>query len=92
MFKQKRRGPLAAELGKSVGGALSLLGTLVAVKASQELSAVPVRPGVVRLFSYGDLYTPFTVPTVALWVGMGIASTGVVLRLLGYIHIWKDKK
>jgi hypothetical protein len=92
MFHRKARGTVVVELGKSVGGTMSMLGAIIAVKAAIEAAnANPVYSfGEVELFN-GDLYLPFTNNPGALWCGIILAGIGTITRLLAYLKLWEGK-
>jgi hypothetical protein len=94
MLKRKRRGTLAQELGKTIGGVCACMGTALCLKAMQD----PLPPGAIVVyhsaFGDGDLYAPFPPEHVLAisWIGLGMAIGGTVVRLVSHWGITSPKE
>ena len=91
MFHRKKRGGLVTELALRVGATLAVLGSAISMKASQDMAALPqhdARGNVAVLVVPGDLYLPFANAHGALYVGLAMATAGVLARLLGYLKLY----
>ena len=99
MFSRKRRGTLAQELGKTIGGVASFAGMFAFCKASMQppmhLSTREV--GIYRSAYFagsGDLFAPFPVDqiTTLRWIGIALVIAGTLLRLKSYWRITAPKE
>lgn len=89
MLKRKRRGTLAQELGKAVGGVCACMGTALCLKAMQGSSAHD--PASVAAYrstfgATGSLFAPFPPEHVLAisWIGLVLAIGGTVVRLVSH--------
>ena len=98
MLRRRRRGTLAQELGKTLGGVLSAMGMFAFMKAA----VYPAQPAEQLAVSYssryvestGDLFAPFPASDVHLvmWIGAAMVIGGTLLRLKSYWHLTKEDK
>lgn len=95
MFKRRRRGTLAQELGKTIGGVLAALGMLAFCKAAFTNEQGELHPGQADAYrsayfgGTGDLFAPFPAEQIMTlkWIGLAMAIAGSVIRLASYWRI-----
>jgi hypothetical protein len=101
MLKRKRRGTLAQELGKTIGGVASFAGGFAFCKAinlAQHVDPSTVGQAHVYRSAYfggsGDLFAPFPPEQIATlrWIGLALVVGGTLLRLASYGRITAPKE
>jgi hypothetical protein len=98
MFVRKRRGTLAQELGKTIGGVASCMGTFAFCKAAvypaQPADQQAVSYGSAYVTSTGDLFAPFPAAHVhaIMWMGALLVIGGTLLRLKSYWRVVAPKE